>query len=107
MLRECRGRQAVLSVRVLCDMRVRSEMAESIGLLADLPSGVRKSETEYARYGISLWRHMKRDPQFKDWDDESLIMAITMIAWETGFKAALRAMLREFPATPLEKCRGT
>ena len=81
--------------------------SSSTGLLADLPAGVRKSRNEYARHGISLWRHMKRDPCFKDYDDESLVMAITMAAWETGFKAALKAMLREFPSTPLEKCRGT
>lgn len=88
-------------------LRAAGVRSQSKGLMSDLPSGVRKQGTEYARHGISLWRHMKRDPRFKDWDDESLVMAITMVAWETGFKAALKAMLREFPATPLEKCRGT
>lgn len=76
-------------------------------LLSDLPAGVRKCGNEYARHAISLWRHMKRDPRMKDWDDEAMVMGVAMIAWETGFKAALKAMLREFPATPLEKCRGT
>lgn len=66
----------------------------------------KKLQTEYANYAVRMMRSLEALPDDDDWSPAKVAYVIGGMAFEAGYKCALRAVLRDIGPNELDAQRG-